>query len=336
MSGVTMVEVTDGEGGQRLDRWLRGRYPTLGQGKLQKLLRTGQIRIDGARAKAGDRVDAGQVIRIPPNIETPNEAAPSDKAERPRKRMDDAEIARIGEELKSRILYMDDDVIAIDKPFGLAVQGGSGTKTHIDGALDRLKMGAGERPRLVHRLDRDTSGVMLLARNRKAASVLGDAFKGRETRKIYWALVAGLPEMQEGLINAPLSKLPGKNGERMRVDYDEGKRAETRFRIIDHAGKSASWLELEPFTGRTHQLRVHCEIMNTPIVGDFKYGRHIEISLTEAGVAEKLHLHARRLVVPRPGRKPIDVTAPLPAHMEETWRNLGFDQNDEQAQAVDL
>lgn len=327
-----MIEVTEADAGQRLDRWLRNKYPTLGQGKLQKLLRTGQIRVDGARAKAGDRVDAGQSIRIPPNIESVSEEAAPQPGKWPKKRMTEDQAASIGDDLKSRILYMDDDVIAIDKPYGLAVQGGSGTRTHIDGALDRLKMGAGERPRLVHRLDRDTTGVLLLARNRKAAAMLGDAFKLRETRKIYWALVAGMPPHQEGLINAPLSKLPGKGGERMRVDYDEGKKAETRFRVIDHTGKSTAWLELEPFTGRTHQLRVHCEVMGTPIVADHKYGRRGDLSLDEAGIEDKLHLHAHRLVVPLPGRKPIDVSAPLPSHMVATWRRMGFDPNDERAE----
>lgn len=336
MSGVSMIEVTEADAGQRLDRWLRGKYPNLGQGKLQKLLRTGQIRIDGARAKAGDRVDAGQSIRIPPNIDSAPETPVQNERPWPKKRMHEDEAARIGDELKSRILYMDDDIIAIDKPYGLAVQGGSGTRSHIDGALDRLKMGAGERPRLVHRLDRDTTGVLLLARNRRAAAMLGDAFQKRETRKIYWALVAGLPPHQEGLINAPLSKRQGKGGERMRVDYDEGKKAETRFRVIDHASKSAAWLELEPFTGRTHQLRVHCEIMDTPIVGDHKYGRRGDLSLEDAGIEDKLHLHAHRLVISLPGRKPIDISAPLPPHMADTWQRLGFDPRDEQAQAPDL
>lgn len=330
-----MVEVTAAEAGQRLDRWFRNKYPGLGQGKLQKLLRTGQIRVDGARAKAGDRVDAGQTIRIPPNIDS--DPAPAEEAPwKAKKRMSEDEAGKIGDDLKSRVLYMDDDVIAIDKPYGLAVQGGSGTKSHIDGALDRLKMGADERPRLVHRLDRDTTGVLLLARNRRTAAELGDSFQARETRKLYWALVAGMPPHQEGLISAPLSKRAGAGGERMRVDYDEGKKAETRFRVIDHVGKSAAWLELEPFTGRTHQLRVHCEIMDTPIVGDHKYGRRGGLSLDDAGVEDKLHLHAHRLIVPRPGKRTIDVTAPLPPHMVEAWRRLGFDERDQQAQPLDL
>jgi len=334
MSGVITVEIPEKEGGQRLDRWLRNRYPGLGQGKLQKLLRTGQIRVDGARAKAGDRVDAGQSIRIPPNIESPRDQTAAQK--RSRNQMDAEDVERIGNDLKDRVLYMDDNVLAIDKPYGLAVQGGTGTKNHVDGVLDRLKLGAGERPRLVHRLDRDTTGVLLLARNRQAAVHLGDIFKARDTRKIYWALVDGHPRHDEGLIDAPLSKLPGKHGERMRVDFDDGKHAETRFRVIDHAGKAISWLELEPFTGRTHQLRVHCEVLETPIVGDPKYGRGATSDLAPAGIEARLHLHAHRLIVPYSDKKVIDVIAPLPAHMQDSWSRLGFDAKDDQAQLVDL
>lgn len=336
MSGVITLEISEKEAGQRLDRWLRNRYPSLGQGKLQKLLRTGQIRVDGARAKAGDRIDAGQKIRIPPNIDTPSSQSGGGPKRGPWKQMSEEAVERVGSDLKDRVLFMDDDVIAVDKPYGLAVQGGSGTKVHIDGALDRLKFGADERPRLVHRLDRDTTGVLLLARHRKAAAALGDAFKRRETRKIYWALVDGYPPHDEGLIDAPLSKLPGKGGERMRVDFDNGKHAETRFRVIDHAGKTVSWLELEPFTGRTHQLRVHCEVLETPIIGDGKYGRGANSDLTPAGVESRLHLHARHLIVPMAGKRDLDITAPLPDHMRESWVRLGFDEKDEQAQLVEL
>jgi 23S rRNA pseudouridine955/2504/2580 synthase len=331
MSGVITVDVTSGEAGLRLDRWLRNRYPNLKQGKLQKLLRTGQIRVDGARAKANDRVDAGQKIRIPPNIDAEPAAAP----QRVKSGMDLDEAGRIGDILKDRVLYMDDEVIALDKPPGLAVQGGSKTDTHIDGALDRLKMGADERPRLVHRLDRDTSGVLLLARSRAAAARIGEAFQARETRKIYWALVNGVPPHREGLIDAPLAKMAGKMGDRVRVDDDQGKVAKTRFRIIDNAGKSFSWLELEPFTGRTHQLRVHCQVMDTPIVGDPKYSVS-DVEHADAEIARKLHLHARLLVLPRPGKRALEILAPMPPHMTETWRHLGFDIDDERAEIEQL
>ncbi len=338
MSGVRMVTIDAGEGGQRLDRWLRSRYPNLKQGKLQKLLRTGQVRLDGARAKAGDRVSDGQEVRIPPNIDVDE----TTKAEGGRGRsaaiggrMDMAKAASLGDDLKDRILYQDDDIIALDKPPGLAVQGGSKTVTHIDGALDRLKFGAKERPRLVHRLDRDTSGVLLLARSRAAAAAIGKSFQLRETRKIYWAVVIGVPDRAEGMIDAPLAKRAGDRGDMVQVDHETGKPAKTGMRIIDRAGKEAAWLELEPLTGRTHQLRVHCQLIGTPILGDGKYGPR-ETGLYDHGIQRKLHLHARMLRVPLPSGGSVDITAPLPPHMIDTFQHLGFHQSDEQAEIIDL
>ena len=333
MSGVRNVVVEGGEGGQRLDRWLRNRYPGLKQGKLQKLLRTGQIRLDGARSKAADRVEEGQTVRIPPNIEDTDTNA----SERPSLGGMDVEAAgRLGDMLKDCIIYIDDDILAINKPAGLAVQGGSGTDTHIDGALDRLKLGAKERPRLVHRLDKDTSGVLLLARSRASAAKLGKAFQDREARKIYWAAVLGRPPHEGGMIDAPLAKLPGQRGDLVQVDENMGKTAKTRFRVIDNAGKAVTWLELEPLTGRTHQLRVHCQLMGNPIVGDGKYGDRESDVFEETGIAKKLHLHARALSLPRRNKAPIEITAPLPQHMLDTWKILGFDPEDEQAQPVEL
>lgn len=331
MSGVQIIVVEPGEAGQRLDRWFRSRFPELKQGKLQKLLRTGQVRVDGARAKAGDRVESGQSVRVPPNIDA--EAPP--RAPSVGGGMDVEAAGRLGDELKERILYIDDEVIAIDKPHGLAVQGGSRTATHIDGALDRLKLGAKERPKLVHRLDKDTSGVLLLARTRAAAARIGKAFQERDTRKIYWAIVTGLPPLEDGQIDAPLAKMPGNRGDLVQINEEMGKPAKTRYRTIDRAGKSAAWLELEPLTGRTHQLRVHCQAMETPILGDGKYGGG-DSPLFEAGIARKLHLHAHELRVPLPGRKPIVVVAPLPPHMLATWLQLGFDPNDENAEPIEF
>ena len=338
MSGVRNEAVEDGDDDQRLDRWLRSRFPALKQGKLQKLLRTGQVRVDGARAKANDRVSTGQTIRIPPNI---NEETPRSQAAIVGG-MDIEQAGRLGDELKERIVYIDDEMIAINKPPGLAVQGGSKTETHVDGALDRLRMGSKERPRLVHRLDKDTSGVLVLARTRKSAAKLAKAFQMRETRKIYWAVVIGKPPHEGGNIDAPLAKHPGARGEMVQVDEDQGKSARSRFRIIDNAGKSMSWLELEPLTGRTHQLRVHCQLMGNPILGDGKYGSiethndEYEGSVFEVGIERRLHLHARSLHIPRQGKKIIEITAPLPKHMLDTWRTLGFDPDDEQAQPFDL
>ncbi len=337
MSGVRNLIVGEGEGGQRLDRWLRNRFPGLKQGKLQKLLRTGQIRVDGARSKAADRIENGQTVRIPPNIEDTDPAA----VNKPKLGGMDLEAAgRLGDLLKESIIHIDDEMIALNKLPGIAVQGGSGMDTHIDGALDRLKLGAKERPRLVHRLDKDTSGVLLLARTRAAAARLAKAFQARDTRKIYWAAVIGAPPHEGGMVDAPLAKLPGKRGDLVQVDENMGKSAKTRFRVIDHAGKKVTWLELEPLTGRTHQLRVHCQLMGNPILGDGKYGipgiDTEEGSVFEVGIEKKLHLHARALMIPRKNGPPVQITAPLPPHMMQTWRILGFDPEDEQAQPIDL
>ena len=225
--------------------------------------------------------------------------------------------------LAGRVLYKDDDVIVLDKPAGLAVQGGTGTKRHLDAMLDALRFGA-DRPRLVHRLDRDTSGVLLLARTANAAAKLTAAFRSRAARKIYWAAVAGVPHPAEGRIDLPLAKAGGPKGERVAADEEEGQRAVTRYRVADRAGKRAAWLVLEPETGRTHQLRVHAEAMGTPILGDGKYGGR-DAFLKGGSVSPKLHLHARAIRLPHPRGGQIEVAARLPPHMAETWRFFGFD-----------
>lgn len=330
MSGVKQIEVTEDEAGLRLDRWFRARFPNLTQGKLQKLLRTGQVRLDGARAKAGSRVEPGQTIRVPPYVdEGPKRSSASPN------RLNERDVENLATDLKKRVLYLDDDVIAIDKPAGLAVQGGSKTKVHLDAVLDRLKMGAKERPRLVHRLDRDTSGVLILARTRLAAAALSTAFAGREATKTYWALVVGAPERSEGIIDAPLVKAAGPHGENVRVDVDRGKPAKTRFWTVDAASKSATWLCLQPQTGRTHQLRVHCQAIGTPIFGDKKYGTRVN-ALSDTGLPDRLHLHARHLSISISRGPAIEIEAPLPDHMAQSWALLGFDPHDERAQRDDL
>lgn len=316
MSGVQERRIDQDEEGLRLDRWFKKHYPALTFSRLAKLLRTGQIRLDGKRAKAGDRVTAGATVRVPPLGDAP---PLSDK--RPRAEPTAAERAA----LTAMILYQDDSVIVLNKPPGLAVQGGSKTTKHIDGMLDAL-VKDGQRPRLVHRLDKDTSGVLILARTGAAATALGQSFYGRTAKKVYWALVVGRPELDDGKITAPLAKEPGRLGERMEVS-EEGKKAVTRFHVMDSAGSRTSWLALMPLTGRTHQLRAHCAYMGTPIVGDGKYGG-AEAYLTGV-VSRKLHLHARRLIVPHPKGGTIDVTAPLPAHMAETWATFGFAADDQ-------
>ncbi len=221
------------------------------------------------------------------------------------------------------MLYRDEFAIVLNKPPGLAVQGGSGTERHLDGLLDALRFDGAERPRLVHRLDRDTSGALVIARTGAAAAFLTRAFRDKAARKIYWAIVVGLPKPDEGRIGLPLAKTPGRGGERVRPDPDDGKHAVTYYRVIESAGERASWLALLPVTGRTHQLRAHCAAIGTPILGDGKYGAaaaHI------AGVpgSRRLHLHAREIAIPLPQGGALRVTAPLPPHMRETWNFFGF------------
>jgi 23S rRNA pseudouridine955/2504/2580 synthase len=327
MSGVEMRVVAPGEAEMRLDRWFRLHFPELGHGHLQKLLRTGQVRVDGRRAKAGARLPAGAEIRVPPlgdgKRASKGDGAPP-AAPRPKAAPSEADATFI----RSLVLYRDDDVIAIDKPPGLAVQGGTGTRRHVDGMLEGLRFDAPEAPRLVHRLDRDTSGVLLLGRSRAAAAALGKAFKGREVRKVYWAIVVGVPEPRQGRIDLPVAKLPGKAGEKMAVDRDEGQRAITYYRVMEVAGRRLAWVALWPQTGRTHQLRVHCAALGWPILGDGKYGGQ-EAFIAGHGLSRKLHLHARVLALPHPMTgAPLIVRAPLSDHMKETWKFFGFDAED--------
>ncbi len=316
MSGVAQRIVASDEAGMRLDRWFRQHYPGLGHGRLEKLLRTGQVRVEGRRVKSGQRLEAGQSIRVPPLDDTqagrPARPEPSDA---------DAELAR------SIVLYRDDAVIAVNKPAGLAVQGGAKTSRHLDGMLDALRFGSEERPRLVHRLDRDTSGVLILARTAPAARALTASFRGKDVAKLYWAATAGVPDRDEGIIDLALSKRAGAGrtgGEAVAPDPEAGQKAVTAYRVIDRAGSRAAFLALWPKTGRTHQLRVHCAAIGHPILGDGKYGGPAAFPGGD-GIASRLHLHARRLVLPHPaGRGRVDVIAPLPDHMVETWKTLGF------------
>ena len=326
MSGVQTISVAADDGEIRLDRWFRRHFPGLGHGRLEKLLRTGQVRVDGRRAQASDRIAPGQRIRVPPLGDL---STPPPRSEPPAPRPRDIEMIR------RAVLHKDDDIIVIDKPAGLAVQGGTNTERHLDALLDALRFEAKERPRLVHRLDRDTSGVLVLARSAAAASKLAAAFRGRATRKIYWAAVVGLPKPRRGRIDQPLAKLPGPAGERVAPDEEEGKRAITYYRTVSHAGDKVAWLALQPVTGRTHQLRAHAAGMGTPILGDGKYGA---AAAHPSGVPQprKLHLHARALALPHPRGGTLVVTAPLPAHMKETWAFFGFDASEEPDPFADL
>lgn len=316
MSNVDMAKVSADEDDIRLDRWFKRHYPDLSHGQLEKLLRTGQIRVDGKRAKSNQRLTAGLIIRIPPlNLETKTESvakAPIDLSHTPE-----------AEALIDAILYMDDDVLVLNKPPGLAVQGGTNMDRHIDGMLDALKFEALERPRLVHRLDKDTSGVLLLGRTALATQRLAASFRSRSARKCYWALVVGAPKHPQGRIDASLSKIGGPSGEKIEVDDEEGRRAVTYYRIVEQALNKAAWLEMEPRTGRTHQLRVHASLLGTPIQGDGKYGGK-EAYLSGQGISRKLHLHARALQVPHPRKGMLSIIAPLPEHMRASFEFFGF------------
>jgi 23S rRNA pseudouridine955/2504/2580 synthase len=323
-TAVTQVRVAREFDGQRLDRWFKQQRPGLSFGRLSKLLRTGQIRVDSKRAKPDTRLSAGQMIRIPP-LELDTLASPSViSAASGRSGLSEAGRAL----LEQALVYEDDDMVALNKPPGLAVQGGSGTARHLDGMVAGWRKGG--RLRLVHRLDKDTSGLILLAKSVGAASRLTQAFKTGGIEKTYWAVVVGRPPFGSGEIKAPIAKMAGTNraggagsgAERMVVS-DQGQFALTHYQVLDRAGHRAAWLALSPRTGRTHQLRVHCEHMGTPILGDGKYGGQAAF-LDGLDLSRKLHLHARQLLVPHPELGTLRLTADLPSHMVATFDTLGF------------
>jgi 23S rRNA pseudouridine955/2504/2580 synthase len=310
-----MIELTvpAEAGDSRLDRYLRRTVEGLTQGVLQKLCRTGKIRVDGAKVEANARVAAGQVVTMP-------DLAPP--AERPKERHVMVMDAHMIKDLEGMILYRDESIIVLNKPAGLPSQGGKGITVHLDGMLDSLRFDGTERPKLVHRLDRDTSGVLVLARGVKAASKLAAAFRGRDIEKTYWALLWGVPDVLAGRIDLPLNRIEGAGSSRSEPaarDDKEALKALTEYRIIDYAGKKFAWAELMPLTGRMHQLRVHCLALGTPILGDASYGMAFA-----DGFAPQLHLHARRLNVPHPDGGFLTVEAPLPKHMRDSFLHLGF------------
>jgi 23S rRNA pseudouridine955/2504/2580 synthase len=319
MKAVETVEVSHDDGESRLDRWLRRRYPQLNQGQVEKLIRTGQVRVDGARAKASDRVAPGQSVRIPP---LPDPAA----------RLPAGMSGKDVDFVRSLVIHKDDDVIVLNKPHGLAVQGGTKTVRHLDGLLEGLKFEAEKKPKLVHRLDRDTSGCLVLARHPRAAAFLAEAFRDRDTDKIYWAVVAGSPRPKLGELRSWMRKAPGVHDadrEMMQscLQQDEGAvHAVTQYVVLASAGGRAAWMALRPVTGRTHQLRFHMAELGHAIVGDPKYTSDRE---APTGLDEKLLLHARALRLPHPSRGEINVTAPLSPHMEAAFDALGFDARDQ-------
>lgn len=321
MAGVEQITVEDGEAGMRLDRWFKAHYPGLAFGQLQKLLRSGQIRVDGGRVKSDTRVEPGQTVRVPPlDVDRKGTA---DLTVRTMRASDDGDL------LARMLLHEDPKVFVFNKPSGLAVQGGSGVSRSVDSMLEAWRSKKGEKPRLVHRLDRDTSGVLVVARTRLAAMKLAEAFRARETRKIYWALVKGVPRKREDKISTWLVKEQTEDGDRMRVarhGETGADHAVSFYRVVEQAGQNLAWLEMEPYTGRTHQLRVHAAHIGHPIIGDPKYFEADTNWEFPGGIQNRLHLHARRLVIPHPDGGAVDVTAPLPPHMRQSWNLLGFDE----------
>ncbi len=333
MSGVQVIQVAEGEGDQRLDRWLRKRFPNLTQGAIEKMCRKGELRVDGGRVTSATRVQEGQMVRVPPLPDVDQPAPPPSRLAKGDEAM-----------IQAAVMWKDEHIIALNKPPGLASQGGSGQgDRHVDGLTPALTFGYKERPKLVHRLDQDTSGVLLLARTDRVARGLSEALRHRNVRKIYWAAVAGVPTPRAGTIRFGLVKEGGRGNEKMRAVHPReveatpgAKRAVTEFATIENAGGRLAWVAMQPVTGRTHQLRAHMAEIGHPILGDGKYGGSAQENLGDgwgAGVggdlSRKLHLHARTLIVEHPITKAmLTLTAPLPAHMKATWDYLGWDERE--------
>src|SRR6516162_8036393 len=315
--GVQNLIVGADEAGMRVDRFLEARFPGLSFSHIQRIIRKGELRVNGKRAQPKQRLESGQAVRVPPlrldqDARQPAASAADDKTRH---------------FLKSITIYEDADVLVLNKPMGLAVQGGSGTTRHIDGMLEVMRDARGQRPRLVHRLDKDTAGCLLIAKTRFAASALAKTFRSRLARKIYWALVAGVPKVQQGRISTYLVKEERKDESLMRIARHGEKGAShavTYYAVVETSGPLLSWLSLKPVTGRTHQLRAHMAHIKHPILGDSKYFSRENWQLP-GGMQNKLHLLARRIAVPHPRGGVIGVTAPLPPHMQQSWNLLGLD-----------
>ncbi|MEQ8283108.1 MAG: RluA family pseudouridine synthase [Parvibaculum sp.] len=320
MKEVAQIGVAADEDGIRLDRWFKRHFPALTHGRLEKLLRTGQVRVDGARAKANARLEAGQTVRVPPLGEEAAKPAP-----KPERALSDKDAAFV----RSLVIHKDKSLIVLNKPAGLAVQGGTKTERHLDGMLDALTFEAKERPRLVHRLDRDTSGVIVLARSAKSAAALGRAFQQKDARKIYWALVVGTPAPLQGTIDLALAKQGGPRAERVSpadIGDEDAQHAVTHYSVVTSVSTKFAWVAFMPLTGRTHQIRAHARAIGTPIVGDGKYGG---ITAHPGGeIPRQLHLHARSIDIAHPDGGRFFIEAELPPHMKKSWKLLGLEERD--------
>jgi 23S rRNA pseudouridine955/2504/2580 synthase len=316
-TAVQTVSVARDESGMRVDRFLEARFPGLSFSHIQRVIRKGELRVNGRRVDGKDRLEAGQSVRIPPlKLDAP----------KPRTASADAD-TKTRAFLRAITLHEDADVMVLNKPMGLAVQGGSGMTRHLDGMLEVLRDREGQRPRLVHRLDKDTAGCLLVAKTRFAAAALAKTFRSRSARKIYWALVAGVPRPHQGRISTFLAKAERDEESFMRIAQhgEEGaSHAVTYYAVVDTAGSKLAWLSLKPVTGRTHQLRAHMAHIGHAIVGDPKYFDKQNWEMP-GGMQDRLHLLARRIAVPHPRGGTVDVTAPLPPHMQQSWNLLGLD-----------
>jgi 23S rRNA pseudouridine955/2504/2580 synthase len=317
LTKVQTVTVTADEANMRVDRFLEARFPGLSFSHIQRIVRKGELRVNGKRADSKDRLDEGDKVRIPPlKLDTPKATTHLSEAE-----------ARTRDELRKMVLFEDTDVMVLNKPAGLAVQGGSGLSRHIDGMLEVMRDAKGQRPRLVHRLDRETAGCLLVAKTRFAATALTGAFRHRSARKIYWALVAGVPKPKQGRISTYLAKEENEEDSIMRIAAhgDEGaSHAVTYYAVVETSAQKLAWVSLKPVTGRTHQLRAHMAHINHAIIGDPKYFNKENWQLP-GGLQKRLHLLARRIVIPHPRGGVIDVSAPLPPHMLQSWNLLGLE-----------
>jgi len=319
MSGVQTLKVEASEDGSRVDRWFKRRFPHVSAVMVQKLCRKGQIRVDGARVKGDSRVSEGQEIRVPPLPE------PGTKPKRESLSAEDTAF------VKSLVIYEDDTLIAFNKPAGLAVQGGSKTQRHLDGLLGAFGEGL-DRPRLVHRLDKDTSGVLIVGKGPKATARLAKAFQSHRTKKTYWAIALGVPKPKMGEIKGFMKKAGGAGGDADRETMvaarhgeDGASHALTRYVVVSEAGQKASWVALRPVTGRTHQLRVHLAAMGHAILGDRKYTCDRP---APEDLDRRLCLHARRLEIPRDGKPPLVITADLPRATAKIFDTLGFSEKE--------
>lgn len=311
----TLHRVDGDDDGIRVDRWFKRHRPDVTHALLSRWLRTGKVRVDGAKSDAAERLVAGQKLSVPTAVAPSSASRP-----KPRRILSPDELAAA----QAMLIHRDADALVLNKPPGLATQGGTGTSHHVDGLLDAFADDDKGRPKLVHRLDKDTSGVLLVARSAGAAAKFSRSFAGRTARKTYWAIVVGNPSIDEGQIDLPIAKQPGSGGEKMHVDEENGQASRTRYRVIERAGNAATFVELQPLTGRTHQLRVHMAAIGHPIVGDGKYGG--KAAFLTGSISRKLHLHARHLRIDQPSGGKLEVTADLPEHFAASLEALGFSE----------